>query len=169
MIYEKCRDILIQEFELIQNAVIIQEKIRNAVTERQWVAFEDNLSVMNAIENKLEVLEVEREQLFDVYKTIAHQQGFSETLDSRGCFYALAANLPENQRNDLNTIYRSLKLEAAKLKIANEALMTYIDGIKTMLKDFFDLAFIERGGKMYTKAGTHFSHDMRSIVLNQSF
>ena len=169
MIYEKCRDILIQEFELIQNAVIIQEKIRIAVTERQWAAFEDNLSVMNAIENKLEVMEIEREQLFNVFKIIAHQKGFSENLDSKGRFYALVANLPENQRNDLTSIYRSLKFEAMKLRMANETLMTYIEGIKSTLKDFIDLAFIERGGKMYTRDGTHFSHDMRCMVLNQSF
>ena len=61
MIYEKCRDILLQEFELVQIAVAVQEKIRLAVTERQWTVFEDNLSAMNGIESKLENLEIERE------------------------------------------------------------------------------------------------------------
>ncbi|MCL2801438.1 MAG: hypothetical protein FWD28_06750 [Treponema sp.] len=169
MIYEKCRDILLKEFELIQNAVFVQEKIRLAVTDREWALFEDNLSAMNAIENKLETLEVEREQLFTVFKTLVHQQGFSDNLDSKGRFYALVSLLPETQRNDLTSIYRSLKLEAIKLKMANNALLTYLNGIKSTLRDFFDLAFIERGGKMYTKDGTHFSHDMSSMVLNRSF
>ena len=169
MIYEKCRDILLQEFELIQNAVNIQEKIRFAVTDRQWADFEDNLSAMNAIESKLEALEEEREQLFGVFKTLSHQHGFSDNLDAKGRFYSLVANLPENQRNDLTSIYRSLKFEALKLQIANDSLLAYINGIQSTLKDFFDLAFIERGGKMYTKNGKHFSHDMSSMVLNQSF
>jgi len=169
MIYEKCRDILLQEFELIQNAVIVQEQIRLAVTDREWTVFEDHLSTMNSIECKLETLEFEREQLFTVFKTLVHQQGFSENLDAKGRFFALVSALPETQRNDLTSIYRSLKLEAIKLKIANEALMTYLNGIKSTLKEFIDLAFPQRAGKMYTKEGTHFSNDMRSMVLNRSF
>ncbi|MCL2231353.1 MAG: hypothetical protein FWC01_09690 [Treponema sp.] len=169
MIYEKCRDILLQEFELVQNAVFVQEKIRIAVTERDWALFEDNMNVMNGIEIQLANLESEREQLFSVFKALVHQQSFSETLDDRGRFYALVALLPETQRNDLTSIYRSLKLEAIKLKMANEALMAYINGIKSTLQDFVDLAFVERGGKMYTKDGTNFSHEMSSMVLNQSF
>jgi len=169
MIYEKCRDILLQEFELVQNAVFIQEKIRIAVTDRDWGLFEDNLSSMNAIESRLTNLESEREQLFSVFKTLVHQQSFSETLDAKGHFYALVALLPENQRNDLTSIYRSLKMESIKLRMANDALLSYINGMKSTLNDFFDLAFVERGGKMYTKDGTHFSHDMSSMVLNRSF
>jgi hypothetical protein len=169
MIYEKCRDLLLQEFELIQNAAMVQEKIRLAVTSREWTAFENHLNSMNSIESKLESLEKEREQLFTVFEALVRQKSFSDNLDSKGRFYALVSLLPENQRNDLTSIYRSLKLEAIKLRMANDALMTYLNGIKATIKDFFDLAFPERAGKMYTKAGTHSSHDMRSMVLNRHF
>ena len=169
MIYEKCRDILLQECELIQNAAVVQEKIRLAVTEREWAVFEDHLSAMNAIESKIETLETEREQLFLVFETLIHQKSFSENLDAKGRFYALVSMLPENQRNDLTSIYRSLKLESIKLRMANDALMTYLSGVKTTLKDFFDLAFPERAGKMYTNRGNHSSNDMRSMVLNRQF
>jgi len=77
--------------------------------------------------------------------------------------------LPVNQRNELTSIYRSLKIEAIKLRMANESLFAYLSGIKSTLKDFFDLAFPERGGKMYTKDGMHFSNDMQSIFLNRRF
>jgi len=169
MIYEKCRDILLQELELIQNAINVQDKIRFAVTEREWTTFENSLNIMNALESKLEALEIEREQLFSVFKTLDHQQSFSDNLDEKGRFYALVSYLPKDQRDELTLIYRSLKLEALKLRLANDTLLSYINGIKTTLRDFFDLAFVERGGKMYTKDGSHFAHDMRSMVLNQSF
>jgi len=169
MIYEKCRDILLKEFEMIQNAVAVQETIRLAVTEHEWAAFEDGMGAMNAIENSLVSLEAEREQLFTVFKTLIHQRSFSENLDEKGRFYELVSLLPENQRNDLTTIYRSLKIEAIKLKMANEALLVYLNGVKSTLKEFFDLAFPERGGNTYTRDGTHFSNDFRSMVLNRSF
>ncbi|MCL2184624.1 MAG: hypothetical protein FWB86_02050 [Treponema sp.] len=169
MIYEKCRTILLQECELIQNAMIIQEKIRVAVEQKQWTVFEDNLSAMNSIENKMIVLENEREQLFIVFKALLHEKSFSESLDDKGRFYALVAVLPESERNDLTSIYRSLKLEAIKLRITNDALFAYLNEIKSTLKDFFALAFPDRFGKMYTKDGNHFSNEMSSMVLNQSF
>jgi hypothetical protein len=169
MIYEKCRDILLRECEQVQNAAAIQEKITHAVSNREWTVFEDNLAAINAIESKLENLENEREQLFTVFETITHQINFSQNLDAKGRFYTLVSIFPENQRNDLTAIYRSLKIEALKLRMRNDALMTYLSGIKATLKDFFDLAFPDRSGKMYTNQGTHLSHDMRSMVLNTRF
>ena len=108
MIYEKCRDILLKEFEMIQNAVTVQETIRLAITEREWTTFEENMGAMNAIENNIASLEAEREQLFSVFKTLIHQQSFSENLDEKGRFYELVSVLPENQRNDLTTDRKSV-------------------------------------------------------------
>ena len=169
MIYEKCRDILLRECEYIQKAVAIQDKIKHAVINKEWTVFEDNLSAMNAIESKLNSLETERENLFTVFEVTIQQSCFCESLDAKGRFYKLVSFLPENQRNELTSIYRSLKIEALKLRMANDALMTYLSGIQATLKEFFELAFPDRGGKMYTNNGTQFSHDMRSIVLNTQF
>ena len=169
MIYEKCRDILLRECELVQNASIVQEKIRLAVTQKDWTVFEDHINVMNGIECQMESLESEREQVFTVFEAILHQKNFCETLDAKGRFYKLVSILPESERNDLTSIYRSLKIEALKLRMSNDTLMTYLAGIKSTLKDFFELAFPERSGKMYTNQGTHLSHDMRSMVLNTRF
>jgi len=169
MIYEKCRDILLKESELIQNAVNIQEKTRQAVTEREWTAFDENISAMNGIKIKLNDLEGERERLFEVAKTLNHQKNFSDSLDSKGRFYAIVSFLPDNQKEELTSIYHSLKMEALKLKIANESLSVYVNGIKNTLREFIDIACTDRGGKMYTKNGKPFSHNVSSFVLNRSF
>jgi hypothetical protein len=169
MIYEKCRDILLRECEIVQNAGVIQEKIRLAVINREWDDFQEQMNAMNAVEDKLANLEEEREQLFTVFQALTSGGALKSAADSKGRFYAMASILPEKQRNELTGIYRGLKLEALKLRIANDALMTYLSGIRSTLREFFDNAFPERGGKMYTPHGTHLSHDMRSMVLNHSF
>ena len=169
MFYEKCRDILLRESELIQNAALTQEKLRIAVMNREWADFESHSSDMNAIEVKMTAIEGEREQLFTAFEALTRQNTYTGMNDAKGRFYAMASFLPEEQRNDLTAIYRSLKMETLKLRLANEALMTYMAGIKSTLSEFFSLAFPERAGKLYTPRGTHFSHDMRSMVLNQSF
>ena len=169
MIYEKCRDILLRECELIQEASVVHEKLKSAVIERKWTDFGSHIIDMNNIENRLVSLEDEREQLFSAFETLLQRNLFSGRMDAKGRFYAMVSLLPENHRDDLTSIYRSLKLDALKLRIANEAFMTYLVGIKSTLKEFFDNVFPDRAGKMYTKDGTHLLHDMRSMVLNQSF
>jgi len=169
MIYEKCRDILLRECELVQNAGVIQEKIRLAVIDKEWDDLQKQMNAMNDIEDKLAGLEEEREQLFTVFHALTHGGVLKNAADSKSRFYAMASILPEKQRNELTGIYRGLKLEAIKLRIANEALMKYLSGIRSTLREFFDNVFPERGGKMYTPYGTHLAQDMRSMVLNQSF
>ena len=169
MIYEKCRDILLRECELVHEASAIQEKLKLAVIEREWTDFESHISAMNNIENKLASLEDEREQLFLAFETLMRHNVINDRMDAKGRFYAMVCLLPENQRNDLTSIYRSLKLDTLRLRMANEAFMIYLAGIKSTLKDFFECAFPERAGKIYTRDGTHLSHDMRSMVLNRSF
>jgi len=169
MIYEKCRDILLKQSELVQKAVLLQEKIRTAVINKEWTVFDTHLNAMNSIESTMENLEIEREKLFSVFETLVHQDGFSQTLDAKGRFYKLVALLPETQRDDLTSIYRSLKIEALRLRMANESLFVYLSEIKSTLNDFFALAFPDRCGKMYTKSGAHFSNELSSMVLNRSF
>jgi len=169
MIYEKCRDILLRECELVQKASVIQENIRLCVIDRKWGEFQVNINEMNNIENGLANLENEREQLFLAFDALANYNKIAATNDPKRRFYAMASILPENQRNELTEIYRSLRLEAMKLRIANEVLMTYLVHVKSTIKEFFDLAFPERAAKVYTNQGTHPAQDMRSMVLNHTF
>ena len=176
MSYEKCREILIKECELIQNAQTAQGKLRQAVTNREWTDFEVNFKAINTIEEQLEVLEKEREAVLDSFVASCNevsnaygQMTGTGMKDSKGRFYAMACLLPQEQRNELTAIYRGLKLESLKLRLANDDFMNYLAGIKATLTEFFSLAFPDRGGKMYTPTGTHFSHDMRSMVLNHRF
>ena len=168
MSYEKCREILLKECELVQKVSSSQEKIRQAVMNREWTDFESSFKAINDIEMELKLLEIEREAILDKFQT-SKQIGRAGVNDSRGRFYAMASLLPDNQRNDLTAIYRSLKLETLKLRMENDSFMNYLAQIKATISDFFTLAFPDRGGKIYTQKGTPFSHDMRSMVLNQSF
>jgi len=169
MIYEKCKDILLRERELVQNAVLEQEKMRIAVFNREWEGFEAAVSALTVLERELAEMEEEREQLFCAFEALLQHKDSFYSKDGKGRFYSLVALLPENQRNELTSIYRGLKMDTLSLRIANEALRTYLGGIKNTIREFFDKAFPEYAGKMYTPRGTHFSHDMRSMVLNQSF
>jgi hypothetical protein len=166
MFFEQCRTILLAESELIQQAAALQRMVENAVKTREWAGFEALFDDFNAIAGKIAVLEQAREGLFAEYA------GSGQPLDppdDKGRFYALASRLPAAERGELTAMYRSLKLESLKLRAASEALSAYLAGARATLSGFFEIAFPDLGGKIYTQQGAPLSHDMRSMVLNRVF
>jgi hypothetical protein len=169
-LFEQCRDILIRECELVQKAASIQKEIEEAVTKREWIDFENHFEAMNAMGSGFVALEKEREGLFAEFEAAAGREENAPHLDDdKGRFYALAAGLPAQQRDELTALYRSLKLEALRLRMAGESLLAYLASAKATLEGFIELAFPDRGGRMYSHRGIKVTHDMRSMVLNRRF
>jgi len=171
MEFEKCRDILIREHEAIASASALQKLVEEAVKNRDWSHFEAHLNALNSHSAALAEMEREREALFAMYSSQAQvQSGMSVELagGDKGRFYTLCMRYTPQQRSELSDIYRSLKFEALKLRFANDALLMYLNEIRTTMAGFFELIFPDRGGKMYTPRGIPVSHDMRSMVLNKS-
>jgi len=160
MVYEKCREILIQESCLVQRITALQNLIREAVFNRNWADFESHFGELGRIKAEFTALEAERESLF---------AGSSASLTDSARFYTFAAQLPVEQRSELTAIFRSLKLETLRVHMAGESLLDFINEARATITDFFELAFPDRGGKIYTPHGIPVSHDMRSMVLNRIF
>jgi hypothetical protein len=160
MMFEKCKAVLLEETELVQKIALLQDKVRNAVINREWTNFEEYIGELNAAGGQFAILEAEREGLFPPA---------GGTGDEKSRFYAAVSTLPAGQRNELTGIYRNLKMEAIKVRLSNEAFLAYLAEAKTTLAAFLDLAFPDRGGRIYTRHGRTLSQDMRSVVLNRSF
>jgi hypothetical protein len=158
MVFERCKEILLKESELVQRIAGLQNLIYEAVINREWADFEGRFMALSGMREEFAALEAVREQLF------SENQG-----DQRPSFYALTVKLPVEQRNELTEIYRSLKLEGLKVRTTGETLMGYIAAARATMAGFFEVAFPDRGGKMYTPYGKQVSHDMRSVVLNRAF
>ncbi|MCL2043110.1 MAG: hypothetical protein FWG89_03120 [Treponema sp.] len=151
MLFDECKGILLKEIELIQRIETLQNTIMEAVMNREWVDFDVHFKELDGTREEFAVLEDERERLFT------------------GGFYTFVVQFQAEQRNELTGIYRNLKLEALKVQAAGDALMGYIAGVRATLAGFFEIAFPDRGGKLYTPHGIPVSHDMRSMVLNRCF
>ena len=160
MVFEECREILLKERELVLRIAGLQNLVYEAVTNRDWSGFETHFSNLGVIGEEFAALEHERERFF------AGIQGESGV--SSG-FYGLTNGLPAEQRRELTEIYRNLKLETLRVKIAGETIIHFIAGARATVAGFFEIAFPDRRGKIYTPYGKPVSHDMRSMVLNRSF
>ena len=164
MEFDRCREILLQEYELVVKIGGLQEKVYTAVVNRDWEGMEERFEALNAIGTELGILEKEREAIFcESLGGTAKKQSRSER------FYAYAVRLSQMQRMEITGIYRGLKMETLKVKAMGDAISNYISSAKTTMAGFFETAFPSRAGKTYSPKGTRVSHDMRSMVLNQSF
>jgi hypothetical protein len=160
MDFEKCRGILLEETGLVQRIAVLQNAIREAVLNRDWTDFEGHFRALGEIGVEFTALEAERDRLFSE---------FSSELGLPAWFYAIVMHFPQEQRDEITSIYRNLKFETLKVQMSGEALMGYIAGARATMAGFFEIAFPDRGGKIYSPYGTPVSHDMRSMVLNHRF
>jgi hypothetical protein len=172
--YERCREILLKEHDAVAKAAVLQKMVQDAVQKREWADFEAHFNVLNSISGEIAALERERELVFAGFSggvgqaaPEASPQAVELAGGDAGRFYALCMRFSIEQRDEICAIYRGLKLQALKLRLDNESLLEYVSGIRATLTGFFELAFPDRGGKIYTPRGTPVSRDMRSMVLNQ--
>jgi len=164
MEFEKCRDVLMRESELVQKISSLQDMVYKAVVGRDWANFDEHFKALENMGKELAVLENERERVFsECYN------GIATDADASSRFYSSVARFSQEQRNEITEIYRSLKMETIRVQTASETLTSYIAGMRSTVAEFFKTAFPERSGKTYSPYGTQVSHDMRSMVLNQQF
>ena len=165
MLFEKCKVILLQEIELIRRIAGLQEQIKEAVVSRNWTDFENYFNVLGEIGGEFAALEGKREELFNQENQIPD----FDSSDSKRRFYYFAARFPDMQRNELTSLYRTLKLETLRVQTAGEAFMGFIIGARAAFASFIEVAFPDRGGRIYSPYGKPIAHDMRSMVLNRNF
>jgi len=158
MEFDRCRDILLREGELVRMIGGLQSTIHNAIVSRDWTDFEEHFDALDGLGKELAALEGERERLFPK----------GDAGDPSG-FYAFAARLPEGERKEITEAYRKLKVETLRVKAAGETLMGYIAGARATMAGFFEAAFPGRSGQTYSRGGGRAAGDMRSMVLNQRF
>ena len=160
MEFERCRDILVKEGELVGRIGGLQDVVYAAVAERDWSGFESKLGELDGLGRELEGLEREREGLF------AEAPGDA---DGRKDFYATVSGFPEDRRREITDAYRSLKVMTVRVKSAGETLMGYISAQRATMAGFFDAAFPDRAAKTYSPYGKQVSDDMSSMVLSRHY
>lgn len=151
--------VLLQEIELLEKIPPLQALARDAVIKREWNDYELLLQSISEIGSRFEVLETEREAIF---KTLQMEEGPES-------FYAWAAKLPKDEKEEISGLYRKLKMITLHIRIANNTLTEYIREARSAVSGLLDRAYPDRRGKMYSRKGIEREADMRSVMVNRSF
>jgi hypothetical protein len=156
-----CSHILTREIGLLEKIALVQIQVKNAVINREWADFELLLDTLGKFSAEFETLEKERIGLF------ANLFPPKDGKDEGAGFYAMVSRLPAEERKTLTGLYRQLKMETFKIRLANDTLIRYINEARSTVSAFLEAAFPDRKGLLYSRRGIQIPSDMRSMVLNQ--
>jgi len=162
--FEKCVSVLAGELELLRKIAAAQERVRDAVMNREWADFDEKTAEVNRFGEDFAHLEDERILLFSALKEDCSPGNTGEK-----SFYTLISGLPMEEGRELSRLYRELKMENLKMRALNETFMTYLSEAKTMAAAYLEAVCPARGGKLYTRRGRRVSQDLRSMVFNNRF
>jgi hypothetical protein len=155
---------LTREQELVAKIAQAQDSVRKAVINRKWMEFEMHLNSLGQIGEAFEELDRERMRIF---AALSGNGGGPENSGEAAGFYTLVSRLPEAERRAITGLYRSLKMETIKVRMGNDALMTYLAETRLVVAGFLEAAFPDRKGRIYSRRGTQVQADMRSMVLSR--
>jgi hypothetical protein len=161
--FERGMAVLRREIALVEKIASIQASVRNAVINREWADFELLFNTFGELSRNFEALESER---IGIFAELSKKTGGRD--ESAG-FYALASRLPQDERKEVTGLYRKLKMETFKIRLANDTLLGYLNEAKATVAAFLEAAFPDRKGRLYSRQGIQRPADMRSMVLDQCF
>jgi hypothetical protein len=160
-VFERFSSVLRQEAGLLTKIASLQRQVWETVLNRVWENFEGLMGSLDSLGAEFRVLEQERAGLMEEFG--------GEGLREDESFYRLASRLPGGEGKELAGLYRNLKSETLRVRIANDNLLDYLGEAKATVNGFLEAAFPDRKGKVYSRQGALIPADMRSMVLNQSF
>jgi len=157
-----CIVILQKEIALLERLEAAQKVVSETVFSRDWTDMDALFTRLDEYGKEFESLEKERAKLFS---ELGRELGFEQ---EKPGFYALATRLDPETRREMTDLYRRLKLDVLKIRLANENLHHYIASNRSIISDFLQAAFPDRKGKLYSRHGREVHAEMRSIVLDRS-
>jgi len=161
--------LLNRETEILKKISDAQNKVRQAVMNREWTDFDKKTLEVKLLGGEFALLENERVQLFaSLGKTAGVSASETSSSDEKP-FYTLILEFPPDERRELSRLYRELKMETLKMRALNETFLAYLNESKTLAAAFLGAICPSRGGKLYTRKGQAVSPDLRSIVFNNRF
>ena len=174
--YDRCVSVLSGEIDLLKKISAAQDKVRQAVTQREWADFDEKTQEVNRLGEEFSCLEDERAGLFKALDE-TFNEGPSTNGDNSSTawaieekpFYALIMRLSSLERKELSRLYRELKMETLKMRALNETFLAYLNEAKHLASSYLEAVCPARGGKLYTRKGRRVNQDLRSIVFNNRF
>ena len=138
--------------------VAAQRSFNTALHERDWVALQSAMGLVDDISHALAARESARAEVFELLRA------------ELGCeasgLYRLALLVSEPQRSDLTDLYRKLKITAMRAKFEIASASDFASTNKNLMQAVLEELFPEKKGRIYGRSGKAVQPGMDSLVVN---
>jgi len=156
---ENLKNLLNREVELLDDFAREEQKLQNAIVEREWERLEEIVAQMSEASDR--VLEVEKER----------HECYTRTRQELGCaegerFYDFVARLDLGDRMEVSELYRRLKVSVMRVQALTGGIGSYVTSATTAIRDVLDELYPRRKGRIYSRGGEHAAPDDRAMVVD---
>jgi len=146
------------EIACFEAYVASQRSFNSALRERDWIALQTAMELLDEISRTLADRESARAEAFECLRA------------ELGCeasgLYRLALLVPEPRRSDLIDLYRRLKIAAMRARFENASASDFASGNRDLLRAVLEELFPEKRGRIYGRSGRAVQPGLDSLVLN---
>lgn len=157
---EKIEQILMQQIEVMKEIYTCQKELSDSVRSRSWEGIERCVLKNTEASNKF--LELDKQCFLFLNQLDPYND---EVRD----FYGYTSSLPENTKQKLSALYRTLQQQVYLSKITNDTLEGYVSHVQTLVQDMVDAAAIASRSSSYTRTGAPTQSNYSSLVLDTVF
>ncbi len=147
-----------QEAQTLKDFAALQKNLQQAISKRQWAELNKEIDALRCLADKIEVMEENRLQAFELLREALNAE-------QREGFTAVVVRLPAAERDELISLYRSLKAAVIRVKASAGLLSYYIGSMSDALRQIIEELFPHRKGKLYSRAGKTREAGDESLML----
>ena len=153
-------NILKDEIELINGFAKIENTIMDSVINNSWDGLQASICRSEDISLELESLEMQRENSLNSIREITG-------LDADSSFYRITVELETETREQVNDLFRVLKLSVLNVQNITWRIDTYLSTVTGIMKQTLKEIYPNRRGSLYSKSGIIKEADSNPMVLNK--
>ncbi len=154
---KKIEEILQEQINVMKLVYEYQKALSSCVLDRSWDGVEQY--VLKTTEASQRFLQLDKQ----CFLFLEHLQPSSDTVCS---FYDYISVLPEDQRKNLEYLYRTLQHEMCISKIENDSLSAYLGHACSLINGMMQAVEHEYKSSFYTRSGIPSSANVSSLVVD---
>lgn len=154
------KESLARQAELMLEFGRREHELQQAVMDRDWPAMDALVPRMENLSRELAALDARRHALFLEAKTAVG-------LPADATFSEYVQRIPEADRHELTTLFRSLQVSVLRVKSVTRGIDSYVRGNLRTTNEMLGTLFPDQKGTIYSRHGRRSPADGRAFVLDR--
>ncbi|AFG36887.1 flagellar export chaperone FlgN [Spirochaeta africana] len=148
-----------QQVQLLESLAGCEHRMQQAVMRKNWHELDESLHQLQTISEEIHRCEQDREQSF---ASLCRQLNLPES--SR--FAQVVGHLPDENRREITSLYRRLKIAVLRVQTITSGVDAYINTTVETMNQIVEEVFPGARGSVYSRDGSVYGKQPPAMVVN---